>query len=115
MRWPFKIWERQYYLEPLLVFVLCIALLISLSERKKYKTLRWMPIYIVLLMVVYAWVSAGVSFFFAYALPYSLLENFINRNYYELFDQFYSIFYIFYIHLFLMIIRAYLCKPEKMI
>jgi len=231
MRWPFKIWERQYCLEPLLVFVLCIALLISLKQRKKYKILRWMPIYIVSLMVVYAsgsfidkkqhpfflriceyidyafttielvifsifyyqfianlivkrliiflnigfclfsfylffsengfyrspsqtikstvytvegvillaislyyfielfkkpfnlnlkndpvfWISAGVFFFFACTLPYSLLENFINRNYYELFDPFYSIFYIFYILLFLMIIRAYLCKPEKMI
>ena len=224
-------WEKFYYTEPLLLAVLCLALVISIQKRKKYKILKSLPVYIIALLIVFIftylidanlsyqivklgeyidygftiveivifslffyksidnlvvkqliiifniafiifsfymffaeqgfyqtisqitqstvytiegaillmicvfyfielfkkpiilnlknepafWISTGVLFFFACTLPYSILENYISRNYSELYYRLYSIFYIFYILLFLMIIRAYLCKAEKTI
>lgn len=61
------------------------------------------------------WISTGLLFFSACTLPYSLLENYILKYHHIYANMSYSIFYIFYILLFLMIIRAYLCKPDKTI
>jgi len=59
------------------------------------------------------WISTGVFFLMACTLPYSLLENHIRKNYPNSLVTSYSIFHVFYILLFLMIFRAYLCKPTK--
>lgn len=58
------------------------------------------------------WIATGLCFFMISTLPFSLLlNNFYKSNivvYYNLF----TVFYVFYIILFSMIIRAYLCKPK---
>jgi hypothetical protein len=59
------------------------------------------------------WISTGLFFFTCCTLPYSLVENYLVRNYELVGINFFSIFLIFYSLLFIMIIKAYLCKPIK--
>jgi hypothetical protein len=61
------------------------------------------------------WISTGLFFFMSCTLPYSLLENYLRKNYFDLEVEFYSIFYMFYSLMFIMIIKAYLCRPAKTI
>jgi hypothetical protein len=60
------------------------------------------------------WITTGLSFFMLSTLPFSLLLNSFSKSnstiYFDLFD----LFYCFYIILFSMIIRAYLCKPKTL-
>ena len=93
-----------YTVEAIILLVICLFYFIELFKKPPNLNLKNEPVF---------WISTGALFFFACTLPYSLLENFISRNNEGIYDPFYSIFYIFYILLFLMIIRAYLCKPEK--
>jgi hypothetical protein len=53
------------------------------------------------------WIVGGVSFFMLCTLPFSLFLNLLD---FALPDMFYSIFYIFYCLLFLILIRAFWCK-----
>ena len=59
------------------------------------------------------WVSTGVLFFMCGSLPYSLLENYLINKYFEMGLKLYAIFYFFYVLFFLLIVRAYLCTPNK--
>jgi len=60
------------------------------------------------------WIATGLLFFLACTLPYSLIENYLRKSHYQLMLNFYSIFYLFYIFLFSMIIKAYLCRQRKL-
>lgn len=93
-----------YTVEGIILLLICIFYFFELFSRTPHLDLKNEPVF---------WVSTGLLFFLACTLPYSLLENYIDKNYPDYF--LYSIFYIFYMLLFLMIIRAYLCKPEKTI
>jgi hypothetical protein len=95
-----------YTVEAVLLLVICSFYFFELYKKKPYLNLKNEPSF---------WISTGLLFFLACTLPYSLLENYIAKHYPGFDISLYSIFYIFYILLFLMIIRAYLCKPEKMI
>jgi hypothetical protein len=95
-----------YTVEAIILFVFCSLYFIELFKNLTVIHLRNEPAF---------WISAGILFFMACTLPYSLLENHIFRNYREYSLMSYSIFNIFYALLFLMIIRAYLCKPGKTI
>lgn len=59
------------------------------------------------------WVSIGLLFFMLCTLPFSILETYIFH--FEAKDWHISntVFFSFYIILFMMIIRAYLCSPAK--
>jgi hypothetical protein len=58
------------------------------------------------------WVVTGLSFFMISTLPFSLLLNSFRKSNPSVFFKLFTLFYFFYIILFSMIIRAYLCKPE---
>ena len=48
-----QVWEKSFYTELLLILVLCLALMVSIRQRKKYEILKWLPIYIFTLLLVY--------------------------------------------------------------
>ena len=56
------------------------------------------------------WVVTGIFFSMICSLPYCVIENYIRKNNSQLYPQLFSIFYIFYSLLFMMIIKAYLCE-----
>jgi hypothetical protein len=56
------------------------------------------------------WVVTGLSFFIISTLPFSLLLSSFLKAHPSLNDNLFDIFYVFYILLFAMIIKAYLCK-----
>jgi len=95
-----------YTVEGVILFMICLFYFIEFFKKPPTLNLKNEPVF---------WISTGALFFFAGTLPYSVLENHIIRNYRDVYYPSYSIFYIFYILLFLMIIRAYLCKPGKTI
>jgi hypothetical protein len=57
------------------------------------------------------WVVTGLFFFMISTLPYSILIKKIYETSWLIYSHLFSLFYIFYIILFFMITRAYLCKP----
>ena len=95
-----------YTVESIVLLFLCSFYFIELFKRLPLMDLKNEPAF---------WVSTGVFFFMACTLPYSLLENHIRKNYPNSVMTSYSIFHVFYILLFVIIIRAYLCRPGKMI
>ena len=55
------------------------------------------------------WIITGLTFFMLSTLPFSLISPYLIRNT-VLYRNLFSIFFIFYCILFLMIIRAFLCR-----
>src|SRR6188474_3518313 len=53
MEWLISTWRKTFFIEPLLLLVLCFALVISIHKRKKYKLLNRLPIYIFSLLMVF--------------------------------------------------------------
>lgn len=98
--------SEVYAVEAVILLIVCLFFFIEMFTKPPYIDLKNEPIF---------WISTGLLFFLTCTLPYSLLESHISRNIPSFYPPSYSIFYIFYIFLFLMIIRAYLCKPEKTI
>lgn len=95
-----------YTVEAIIIFVFCARYFVELFKMLPLVNLRNEPVF---------WISVGILFFMACTLPYSLLENYIVKNYSDYILMSYSIFNVFYALLFLLVIRAYLCKPEKTI
>ncbi len=92
-----------YTTEGVILLLLCLSYFIELFKKPPILKLKNEPAF---------WVSTGLLFFLACTLPFSLLENYIREQHSNLLFWTYPIFYIFYILLFLMIIRAYLCKQK---
>jgi hypothetical protein len=61
------------------------------------------------------WIVNGMVFFMLSTLPYSVLLNYIWETERKMWALYFSIFYIFYIIFFAMIIRGYLCKPKNQV
>ena len=59
------------------------------------------------------WVVTGIFFSMICSLPYCIIENYMRKNNYEIATQLFSIFYVLYSLLFLMIIKAYLCENNS--
>jgi hypothetical protein len=57
------------------------------------------------------WIVTGLSFFMVCTLPYSFFIDYLLKTDILLYGHLFSIFHIFYLLLFTMIIRAHLCKP----
>lgn len=92
-----------YTVEGVILLLICLTYLTNIFKKPSYLNLKNDPVF---------WISTGLFFFLTCTLPFSILENYIDKNYLNSTAWLYSIFYIFYTLLFLMIIRAYLCKPE---
>ena len=56
------------------------------------------------------WVVTGIFFSMICSLPYCIIENYMRKNNFEVATQLFSIFYVLYSLLFLMIIKAYSCE-----
>lgn len=95
--------SKVYTLEGIILLVFCIFYFFELFKKSLAIQITNEPAF---------WVSTGLFFFLTCTLPFSLIENYIRNKYPELIISYYSIFYIFYILLFSMLIRAYLCKPQ---
>ena len=92
-----------YTVEGIILLFICLTYLTNIFKRPPHLNLKNDPAF---------WISTGLFFFLTCTLPFSILENYIDQKYLNSTAWLYAIFYIFYILLFLMIIRAYLCKPE---
>lgn len=90
-----------YTVEGIILLILCLFYFYELFKKLAVVNLKNEPVF---------WVSTGLLFFVACTLPYSLLENYMDRYYPNFSFMLYSLFYLFYTILFIMIIRAYLCK-----
>jgi hypothetical protein len=93
-----------YTIESILLLAMSIYFFVTVFGEMRYVDFRNEPIF---------WIATGTLFFMGGSLPYSLLENYIRQNYPDFVNTSYTIFHIFYVFLFLMIIRAYRCKPAK--
>lgn len=97
--------SRVYTVEAIVLLSGCGFYFIDLFKNIPFNSIKKEPSF---------WVATGLLFFLACTLPYSLIENYLRKNYYDLMLNFYSIFYIFYILLFCMIIKAYLCQQKNL-
>jgi len=97
--------SKVYTVEGIILLIICLFYFIELFKKIPYQSLNREPVF---------WISAGLLFFLACTLPFSLLEVYIQTKLPDQISTSYSIFYVFYILFSLMIIKAYLCKPEKM-
>ena len=59
----------------------------------------------------YFWIITGLCFFILSTLPFSYLMNYLRTEQMEIYKNLYSIVYLFYCLLFIMIVKAILCKP----
>ncbi len=93
--------SRVYTVESLILLFPCFVYFYELFKKAPTLDLKNEPSF---------WIVTGWSFFATCTLPYSLMENYLRQNHSALMTELYSVFYIFYSLLFIMIIRAYLCK-----
>jgi hypothetical protein len=98
--------SRVYTIEAIILLGGCSFYFIETFKYFPFKNIKEEPSF---------WIATGLLFFLSCTLPYSLIENYLRKNYYQLMLNFYSIFYIFYSLLFFMIIKAYLCQQKKSI
>ena len=96
--------SRVYTIESLILLLPCFAYFYELFKKPPVLNLKKEPAF---------WIVTGWSFFATCTLPYSLLENYLRKSHSSLMTELYSVFYIFYILLFIMIIKAYSCKKES--
>jgi len=99
-----KMINTFYTFQAIFLILFCILYFIELFKKPPVLNLFEEPSF---------WVTTGLFFFTSCTLPYSLLENQIDLNYHEYAVELFAIFHVFYSLFFIMIIRAYLCKPIK--
>jgi hypothetical protein len=93
-----------YTVEGILLLPLCLQYFINLFKKSTFSNLKEEPTF---------WISAGLFSFLACTLPYSILENFVPKRSFPLMYQFYFLFYLFYSIFFILIIKAFYCKPTN--
>lgn len=91
-----------FTLQASFLIIACIMYYFQIFRLPPYIKLREDPVF---------WIATGLVFFMICTLPLSLAINHIRTSSLLLYRQLFSIFYIFYCLLFLMIINAFLCKP----
>lgn len=96
--------SRVYTIESLILLIPCIGYFYELFKRTTVASLKDEPSF---------WIVSGLSFFVTCTLPYSLMENYLRKNNFYLMTALYSVFYIFYIILLSMILKAYRCSQKK--
>ena len=98
--------NRIYTTEAIILIIFCIFYYFEIFKHSVYPNLINEPSF---------WIVTGLSFFMICTLPYSLMEIYLLKNFKSIGFQLYTIFYVFYILLFLMIITAFACKKNKAI
>lgn len=94
-----------YNIEAISLLILCIFYYVEIFRRTPILNLLQEPSF---------WVVTGLSFVMISTLPFSLLSDYIINSDKPLFYNLFSLFYIFYSLLFLMIVRGHLCRqPAK--
>jgi hypothetical protein len=100
----------QYFLQivftiqAFLLLVACIFYYVDLFTKEPKLMLTEDPSF---------WVVTGVAFFMLCTFPFSIFGLYLIKANYHLYVQLFVIFEVFYWILFLMIIKAYFCKPER--
>lgn len=97
--------SRVYTLEAIILLGGCGFYFIEVFKDFPFSNIKTEPSF---------WVATGLLFFLSCTLPYSLIENYLRKAQYQLMLNFYSVFYLFYILLFSLIIKAYLCQNKKL-
>ena len=91
-----------YNLQAISLLIPCIFYYIEIFRLKPTLNLLEEPSF---------WVVTGVSFFMITTFPFSLAVDYLHGISENLARSFFTLFYIFYTLLFLMIIKGHLCKP----
>ena len=94
--------QNIFTIQAICLIILCIFYYITLFQIEPIPVLKGNPEFLV---------ATGLSFLLISTLPLSIFINYIERYSYGFYRYLFSIFHVFYCLLFLMIIRAYLCKP----
>lgn len=93
-----------YLIQALSLLVLCINYYITIYRNKNNLVLEEEPSF---------WIATGLTFFMVSTLPFSIFSRYLHTTAYPAFRELYSIFYLFYSLLFLIIIKAFTCeRPE---
>lgn len=87
-----------YIIESILLLIICSFYFIELFSA---------PAILKLLKTTNFWVSSGLIFYLACTLPFTVLSNYFIQTNVALYKNLYSLIYIFYILLFVMITRGY--------
>jgi hypothetical protein len=95
---------KVYTVEAVLLTLFCTCYFYELFRNLSSKDLVSEPTF---------WVACGVLFFMVCTLPYSILENYIEKYYRNVNYHLYAIYYVFYILLFLLMIKAYKCASAN--
>jgi hypothetical protein len=93
--------EEIYLIESILLLLPCIMYFIQIFNSIQPLSL---------IQDGFFWVITGLTFFLISTLPFSYLMNYLRKENFEIYMYLYSIVYLFYCLLFVMIIRGILCK-----
>lgn len=93
--------QTTYIIQAILLIIACILYYIDLFKNEPKLNLTALPSF---------WAITGLSFFMLCTLPYSVFSMYLIKADFVLYNNLFSIFDIFYCLLFLMIIKAYLCR-----
>lgn len=95
-----------YIVESLILLVPCFFY---------YRELFTFPPKLNLLHEANFWTVTGLTFYLLCTFPITFISFYLAKTNYSIYAQTFSIIYLFYILLFLMIIKSYLCKPTNLI
>jgi hypothetical protein len=98
--------HNLYIAESIILLAICFFYFIELFKSPPVSKLTNTPSF---------WVSSGLMFYLFGTLPITIITDYVFFTDWLLYANLFSIINLFYIILFLMIIRGYLCRPEKAI
>jgi hypothetical protein len=91
-----------YTSQAIAIIILCFSYFLELFNKPPQYMLTREPSF---------WIICGFAFFMVSTLPYSIILDDLRNLNGDLYDSVFSIFHVFYILLFAMIFKAFLCKP----
>jgi hypothetical protein len=90
--------------QAILLLILCANYYVSLFKGTPTKNLIEEPSF---------WVATGLTFFMLSTLPFSIFSFYLHKHNHALYVHLFTLFFLFYILLFSMIIKASLCRPVR--
>lgn len=96
--------QNIFTIQALFLSIACVLYYIDLYKKESKLNLTVLPSF---------WAITGLSFFMVCTLPYSILGSYLMQTDFRSYFQLFSIFNIFYCILFLMIMKAYFCRPQQ--
>jgi hypothetical protein len=94
---------QLFTLQAMFLIVLCVSYFIRIFKTLAIPSLRLEPSF---------WITTGLTFFMISTLPYSMFSNILLESNQSLFFKLFNIYYVFYVLLFIMIIKGCVCKQE---